>query len=66
MATTARTRKATPTAKRCDGTVTLANGTKWGAYKFPTGQVYVSPGHLQGFGVTECAPSLAATYVRNA
>jgi hypothetical protein len=52
-------------AQRVDGTVTLKNQTKWGAYKHPNGEVYVSPGSLVGYAVVPCKPELAATYVRN-
>lgn len=54
-----------PTAPKCDGTVTLANGRKWGAYRFPSGEVYANPmsvNRVVGYAVQPCDAKLAATY----
>jgi hypothetical protein len=61
---TKSTRTGKVTAQRCDGTVTLANGRKWGAYRFPTGEVYACPMNPKGYAVVECDAKLAATYRR--
>lgn len=52
-------------ANRCDGTVKLANGREWGAYRFPTGEVYACPMNPNGYAVVPCDARLAWTYRRS-